>query len=456
MLLAMSAAWVLTGTPGGAASDPGQGQAAAFTEAVVPKDGSLAVGVTVGEALAGHTNEQAKGQSQSLDLGSIGTSLTSSDCGKPPSLQPDQIPQPLIVETGQPGASAGVTQSDLGGSITKFAKATTVPYAQAVVTSAPLGLQGVLGIGGGTSTAWSGIVNGIRQAGATTDIGTLTLPGGIALSGLEWRALDQSTGKPVQTGTFSIGHASIAGAPIPTNDPSATLSQLNTLLNPLGITLQAPKSHTQSGVLYVDPLQLSVVPNATRDNTLNPIINGIQPQRKQLYSAVLQAYCQADTEITVSDIAIASVTGGGSFNIDLGGVQASSGDLSANGFNLGSGGTPGGGISLGGSASNQPPVASPAAALGSLGGSSGGGYGGGLSSSAPAAPAPGPSTSVPASPGTAARPVVTAIEPASAIKGKRGGALALVGLGGLALLGLVAEGDRRKMRRAQRTVTFEE
>jgi hypothetical protein len=67
--------------------------------------------------------------------------------------------------------------------------------------------------------------------------------------------------------------------------------------------------------------------------------------------------------------------------------------------------------------------------------------------------------SSPATSGTAtssSRPRQVAIVPASAISGKRGGALAVVGLAGLGLLGLIAEGDRRKMRRAQRTITFEE
>src|SRR5207237_5536889 len=46
--------------------------------------------------------------------------------------------------------------------------------------------------------------------------------------------------------------------------------------------------------------------------------------------------------------------------------------------------------------------------------------------------------------------------PAAAVlpKGARGGALAGVGLAGLALLAAMAEGDRRKMRRAQREIPF--
>jgi hypothetical protein len=49
-----------------------------------------------------------------------------------------------------------------------------------------------------------------------------------------------------------------------------------------------------------------------------------------------------------------------------------------------------------------------------------------------------------------------AVQPIKATGGKRGGALAAVALGGLGLLALLAEGDRRMMRRAQRKVTFED
>jgi hypothetical protein len=61
--------------------------------------------------------------------------------------------------------------------------------------------------------------------------------------------------------------------------------------------------------------------------------------------------------------------------------------------------------------------------------------------------------------GGGAPAATAAVQPAASTKGKgaRGGALAGVGLASLALLGLMAEGDRRKMRRAQREIPqFEE
>ncbi|MGH9306899.1 MAG: hypothetical protein ACRD0I_08480, partial [Acidimicrobiales bacterium] len=84
--------WVVS-TPAGAAPDPGQGSASAVSASITPRDGSLAVGVTLGEALAGHTNGIAKAASQGIDLGAVGTSLTSQNCGQAPTVQPSQIPQ---------------------------------------------------------------------------------------------------------------------------------------------------------------------------------------------------------------------------------------------------------------------------------------------------------------------------------------------------------------------------
>jgi hypothetical protein len=448
VLLAGAGTWLAT-APGGAAVSPGEGSAGAFTASVIPRAGSLAIGVTFGEALAGHTNGTAKAQSQAIDLGAIGTSLTSYNCGKPPSVQPDQIPQPLIVETGDPNASTGVTQTEEGGAFSKFGKAAATPYSEAVTTSAPFAVAGVISIGGGISKSWSGIVHGERQSGASTDLSGITFPGGVSMSGLHWDVVDQSTGKQQKTGTFSIGKATIGGATIPTTNPAQTLSQLNSALAPLGLQLVGPSTHTTSGTEYEDPLQINVIPSSARDSALNTVLTGIQPIRQQVVAATLNAFCNADTFVTVADVAIAAISGGGSMNISLGGVQAKSGDTGSNGFDL-SLGTP----QLGASTLGSPALGDSGSALSTSSGLPGSpSLGAGTDTGSSASPG---AASSPAGPATSAPPRAVAVEPASAITGKRGGALAIVGLAGLGLLGLIAEGDRRKMRRAQRTITFEE
>lgn len=449
--VAAAATWWATGAvgpaPAGAGVPPGRGGAQAFTAAVVPKAGSLSLGVTLGEALAGHINQVAKAQSQNIDLGAIGASATGYNCGSAPAVQPSQLPQPLIVETGDKGAAQGITMHGDGGGLnavdqqafSRYGLANGVPYAKARATTMPFGIAGVADVGGGVSTTWSGLVSGDREAGATTDVAALTLPGGVSLSGLHWEAVDQSTGRARRTGVFTIGHATIAGVPIPTSDPSQTLTRLNAVLVPLGLKLTPPVSHVTQGIEYVDPLAISVVPSPTRDGLLNTVLSGIQPIRQQVFQAVLNAVCQSDTAITVADVSIGAISGAGSFTLSLGGVQATSGVVAANGYDLsGMDLIAGGPAQLG--SSGPSPVAG-----GDLGppGLPSGGEGPG------AAGTDGATASAPS-------PVSAALRPASAVQGERGGALLGVGLGGLALLASVAEADRRKMRRSQRTVVFEE
>src|SRR5437764_1256305 len=120
---ATSGAFVIMGalglgssSPARAATDPGIGSSYAQSLQVTPHEGSLAVGVVLGEALAGHTNGVARAQSQGEDLGSIGLALEGYNCGTQPSAQQVAlIPQALQAETGQPGADKGQTVQPTDG-----------------------------------------------------------------------------------------------------------------------------------------------------------------------------------------------------------------------------------------------------------------------------------------------------------------------------------------------------
>lgn len=441
--MAWGSTWALVApSRAGTAPSPGRGNALAEGVAVLPRQGSLAVGIIFGEALAGHTNSEAKAQSQDIDLGSIGTSLTSSNCGKPPTLTPDQIPQPLLVESGEPNAAKGTTQSDYGGAFSKFGQADVTPYAKSVTVVAPFAIAGVLSVGGGTVTSWSGMVKGERVAGATADVSGITFPGGTSVSALHWEATFPSTGSAKPAGTFSIGHAVINGTAVPTQNAATVLAQLNNAVSPLGFQINQPQVHVTSGIQFVDPLGISVVPNSTRDGVLGGVIAGIQPVRSQAVAALLSAYCQANTGVTVADIAIGSISGAGSFSLLFGGAQASSGEVAANTFNLNLPALGAGGVELG-STPGTDGTGSTDAGAGALPSATGqSGTGAALASSGTAQTGP-----VAGAGGT-----LGPIGQIGLIKGKRGGALAAVGLGGLALIAALAEGDRRMMRRAQRVI----
>jgi hypothetical protein len=421
--------------PASAATDPGQGNAIAQTQKIDPKAGGLSLGVTFGQSLAGHQNEVAQASSQAINLGVIGTTIGGEGCdGSAPTYPSDQQPQPLRIDSRDKDADKGKTETE-NGAFEKSVKANSTPYGEAVTTTAPYSIAGVLKVGGGTATTHSGLVKDQREASAVVEISSLDLAGVIHLGSLRWEALYRSTGDKKVSGTFTIGSASANGQALPTNDPSKTLDQANAALKLLGVQLVPPVAHESGGVLFVSPLAIAVVPNSQRDAIAGAVIGGIQPIRKALTDALLEQSCKNASYITIFDLVVGSVTGAGAFALSLGGVQASSSVIPKNGFSLGDaqyslgGGAAGGGAPLsfdtaGGSGSTSFSGTAPSA---SSGGSSTGGDG-----------------------SSAGTPVAT--KTASAFKGTRGGGLAAAGVGALGLLAALAEGDRRKMRRAQREI----
>ncbi|HEX4821215.1 MAG TPA: hypothetical protein VFV00_13520 [Acidimicrobiales bacterium] len=435
-------------TASGQAGDlqPGRGLAIAETQKVDPRTGSLSLGITMGRSIAGHQNTVAQASSQAVDLGIIGTTAAAQACdGSDPTLPADKQPQPIQVDSRQPNAHQESDQDQLSGvpiPSRREATATPAPFGEAITTTGPMDIAGLIHIGQGVSYTSSGLVDGgkTREAKATVDIDGITFPGGISLAGLHWEATWSSADQTPGKGTFTIGSATAGGQSLPTNDPTAALNGINAALKPLGYAIKPPTASNRGGIQYVDPLSVEVFPSPTRDAVANGLFGGIQPIREDIFKALLDQSCKNSTYITIFDIAVASMTGGGSFSLIFGGVQASSGDALNNQYCLGCGGNS---SPILGTSNSSKVLSSSGSTLGtnkaagspSTPSSSNGGGGGG----APAATA--------------------AVTPAASTKGKgaRGGALAGVGLASLALLGLMAEGDRRKMRRAQREIPqFEE
>jgi hypothetical protein len=166
-----------------------------------------------------------------------------------------------------------------------------------------------------------------------------------------------------------------------------------------------------------------------------------------------QALCQSDTPITVAQVAIASVNGGGYLSAALGGVSATSSEVAGNQYNLSLPGL----LSLGGSATDGGGSQLGVAPAGAVAGLSGSAVNPSLA--APAVPSAGAVPAVPAST-QAAGPATTTAAPVvaspAAAAYSPGGPLLAIGLAGLGLLAVLAEADRRMMRRAQHTINFEE
>jgi hypothetical protein len=157
--------------------------------------------------------------------------------------------------------------------------------------------------------------------------------------------------------------------------------------------------------------------------------------RQALTDAMLKASCKFGDVITVADITVGSVSGAGSFTLEVGGVSASSGDLKLSND-----------LQAIPDLSNNTNLNVPAASGGTTD----------LGSTA----LPGASLSTPAIPGTpgSSGQVASGVggrqlaRPIADTSGARGGMLAAVAAVGFGLLFAAIEGDRRMMRRAQRMI----
>ena len=420
----------------------GTANATAIGIKVNPTAAALSLGITFGTALSQYTNEVAKAESRGIDFGIIGTTLAAEGCDPEdpdPTWPAEDQPQPLSADSRQADAAAGKTGPDtmFGSPIPGFeksVKATPQPLGEAVARVAPLGQPGI-SVDGVRTSSLSRVVDGkTREAVAITEIKSLDLGGQVRLAGLKWESIHRTGADQTQTGTFSIGSASIAGSlvPLPTNDPAALFDALNTALAPLGLRLGAPGTRVVNGAVTVDPLTIGVVPSSTRDQVAGTVLAAALPARQAIVDALLAMDCGNDAYVTVADIAVGSLTGAGSLSLELGGVQAYSGELQLSSFfqDIG-GGLDAGPIFLG------EETLTTGGELTTIEGTPG----------IPGTPAiPGGATS--AQKGSSGTRNKELASPVLSTKGERGGKLALLAGGTLLLLAAVAELDRRKMRAA--------
>lgn len=451
----------MAASPGGAAPaqadgsfNNGQGTATALAYKVNPLVGNLSFGITAGLSISGHQNTGAQGQSAAVDMGVIGVTLAGEGCnGADPTWAAEDQPQPVIVFSTDENAEQGV-EEDEAGVVTKFARATPAPFAEAITTVAPMGDPAVALVQGGQTIASSGVVDGnVREARAFTKIGSVKLAGGaVELRGLEWEAIHRTGAVEETIGRFDLGALLIGGQEIPLpSDPMEQATALDEALRPLGFTITAPRIREASGIMFVDPMKIGVIPADAKESLVGPIVGALQPVREALFAELLKLDCgelaealgrsiPSKSAISIFDIALSSVSGAGALLLELGGVQATTSEINAFEFPA----LP--------ALADLPPVG--ADTLGALPGGGPTGGGGGL----PTSPAGGALDTAGATPGTTGTSQVTESTPIqniAGVGGSRGGALALVGGVGLLSLLATAEGDRRKMRRALREIPAE-
>ncbi len=429
------------------AVEPGLGSAYAQGVKVDPRSGRLSFGITYGLALAGHQNKVAVAEARSVDLGVIGTTLAGEGCkGGDPTLPKEDQPQPLVARSTEEGSGTEKVETENG--VEKRAVAAGDPRARSIATTAASGDPAVVQVGSTRSITESGVLDGARVARAITEVSNVTFAGGqVALKGLRWEAAYQTAPTEDMTGKFTIEGITVAGEklPIPEDNPTSQLAEANAVLEPLGFKITPPTVRKESGIQFVDPMRIGVVPSTARESVIGPVFNGIQPVRESVFDAIIEADCSSASGLTILDLVLGSVTGAGSLSLELGGVTASSNEIAFTSFLGGLGNAP-----------SLPPLSSGDASIPSLGGGVGSSPSLSGGSSAPSGAAvAAPPTTVASSSGAQESSGEQAIADIEPISGSRGGALAGVGLGGLALLAALAAADRAQMRRAQRSILME-
>jgi hypothetical protein len=456
--------------PSGAASTgsfvDGTGQAVSQAIVLAPSTGGLGYDITLAQSLAGFTENVAQAQAQTLNLGSIGLALTSTQCnGDPALVNGKNLPQAVTVESGTSGSQEqsslepGLAGTGIGAGVEQ-AEAQTQPASSATTTLASFDLSSAIDVAGATATAATSVVTGsARTAEATAEVAKVSLLGGlVVLDGLRWQALQRTGSGATATGSFSLAQVTVAGTPVPVPPGAAgqVLATIDAALAPTGLAVTLPTTTVNSadGTVTETPLEIGIDHSALGHEVVGPQLGTLEPLRNAIDNALLGLSCTFGTPLLLADIATGAVAGGGAIEIEIGGAQAGTTDEAAI-DPFGAGGALGSGLEVGSAAGGTGP-----STPGSLGGGLGSGglggsvLGGSAGSSTGGAPSTsGTSTATSTSMGRRAL-VTTSVACRSlgpAGGGCAGGGDALpVGLAGLGAVLTVGLGDVVRVRRHRR------
>jgi hypothetical protein len=312
---------------------PGTASSTAQAIQIAPTTGGLSYDVSLATSAADYQSNEGQSLSQTLDLGAIGTSLTSDSCtGGPPDVNPTSLPQPLEAEstagnqalTGSEADSLAPTGAGVG---TESANATTQPTGSSTTSIASDNLAGLVDVVGATSSANAALQGGTtRYASATADISSVSLDNGlVSLGGLHWVATQTSGSSSTSSGTFDVSTLTVAGVSVPiSNDSAATvLDVVNTALSPIGLQVDWPQQVTQSdGTVLITPLIVGIDNNELGQQVIGDNEGSVETERNALQQELLNINCNTATGLLIGDIGLGVLAGGGNLNIELGGASA--------------------------------------------------------------------------------------------------------------------------------------
>ena len=344
-IVALASTALLAGTWGsasGATAPPaapfhnGTAKATAVVARVAPGVGALQLGISGGVAVSEVKNTVAQSQAESLDLGLIGSTLTAQNChGGNGVLTQSELPHPVTVDSRNGPASGSADQvplagTTLGGGHKEAHASPTPPTSDATATLVGSSIPGLLTLGGGMSVASTRVIKGeAREAHAKVSV-NLDIAGLVKLSGLSWDAFHRTGKDPKATASFDIGTGSLLGVPIPLESLVQTEAAINSALAYTGLTITFPRVErftTPADLIRITPLRIVLQDSPVGKATLGPILNLTRAQRAQLFTQLSAAICDAAAGLLLGDIGIDIASGTGFLVVEIGGAEATTGDL---------------------------------------------------------------------------------------------------------------------------------
>ncbi|HZU80509.1 MAG TPA: hypothetical protein VE991_11385 [Acidimicrobiales bacterium] len=319
----------------------GEATAIAQALAVAPTTAGLGYNSVLGTSIADYQLSEGQAESQTFNGGAIVLAATSTQCdGSPPVIAGSQLPQPAIAETanGNNTQSQSINQQYGHGNFpagaigSEVASVTTQPTADAVTKVADIDIPGALEVSGVQSSASvADVVGQLRKAVSTADIGEIKLAGLVDLKGLHFEATQETGpgGKIVQqAATWSVATAAINGQPqsVAADALGTLFGAINTALEGTGFHVSLPQVTTlDNGQVNLTPLSIGIDGSALGQQLVGPVLGALQPVRDTIDNILLkQISCKLGTPLTVADIGLGVLSGGGNLDLQVGQLSAQS------------------------------------------------------------------------------------------------------------------------------------
>ncbi|HVV77293.1 MAG TPA: hypothetical protein VHC43_14780 [Mycobacteriales bacterium] len=318
--------------------EAGTAAATANVLGITPGVSGLQLSATIGESTAAYQHTETQAKSGTVDLGSLGLVLaTSQFCGRPELAEKDQ-PQPLSADSED--GNQHRTHGAKGFGQEAVSVESQPESATATTTTIDQKLPGIVSVRG-RSRAAVRYVDGLEQVATSSVNETVTLLGGqVRLDGMSWTARRTSGATTTRKTHFSFGHVSIGGQPLeaPDSAPEATISAINKVLAPVGLSFLEPVHSTNhhTGAVAIGPFTLRFSGSKIERAIIGPVGNNVVTVENLLKKLGAPGNdCAQARELidnldenlgTLAHLVLAISEGAGSVDLQFGGVAAGAQD----------------------------------------------------------------------------------------------------------------------------------